>query len=102
MSKKQFLNEYNNLLAQGIHEIYAKIILAEKYKDIIDVDEIVGYLAEENDELAEAIATGGFVPLHLSENNISINSIDEKEESCKAETETETETEANSKCETKH
>ena len=105
MSKIQFQNEYNNLINSGIHEVYAKIILADKYKDIIDTNELVNYLAEENENVYHAIIEGGFQPFHL--NNISVNSIDNGEtektednqtEDCKTETETKTD----SKCETEH
>lgn len=104
MSKYQFQTEYNNLLNQGINEIYAKIILADKYKDIIDAKEIIESLAEENNEIYNAIIEGGFTPLHLSENNISPIIIQDapKEESCKTEESCETETETVSNCETEH
>ena len=101
----QFQNEYNNLIQSGIHEVYAKIILADKYKDIIDTHELIESLAEENESIYEAIIEGGFQPFHL--NNIYVNIIDNGEtektednqtKDCKTETETKTE----SKCETEH
>jgi len=104
MSKYQFQTEYNNLLNQGINEIYAKIILADKYKDIIDAKEIIEHLAEENNEIYNAILEGGFVPLHLTENNISpiIIQYATKEESSKTEESIKAETETESECETEH
>ena len=103
MSKTQFQTEYNNLINQGIHEIYAKIILADKYKDIIDANEIIEHLAEENDEIYNAIIEGEVTPLHLSENNISDISIqDGKKESSEAKESCEAEAETVSNCETEH
>ena len=99
MSKSKFLNEYNNLLNQGISEIYAKLILAEKYKDIIDPDEIVEYFREENDNIYNAIVEGGFTPFHLTENNILTHNIDNgKEDKDETEVKTETTTESTTKC----
>jgi hypothetical protein len=97
-SKYLFQQEYRKLMMQGIDEIYVKMILADKFKDEINPDEITEYLAEENNELYNAILEGGFRLFHLSENNISSNSINEKE-SEKSEDHTETETEA--ECETR-
>jgi hypothetical protein len=100
-NKIQFQQEYNKLIMQGIDEIYVKIILADKFKDILNADEIQSYLAEENNELYNALVEGGFTPFHLSENNISGNIITHGEkESEKAEDYTETE--AETECETRN
>ena len=99
MSKSNFLNEYNNLLNQGISEIYAKLILAEKYRDIIDPNEIVEYFREENDNIYHAIVEGGFTPFHLTENNILTLNIDNgKEDKDETEVKTETTTESTAEC----
>jgi hypothetical protein len=99
MSKSNFLNEYNNLLNQGISEIYAKLILAEKYKDIIDPNEIIEYFREENDNIHNAIVEGGFIPFHLTENNILGLSIDNgKKDKDENEDKTETTTKSTTEC----
>jgi len=98
-SKYLFQQEYKKLIMQGIDEIYVKIILADKFKDEINPDEITEYLAEENNELYNALIEGGFRPFHLSENNISGNSIEHAKTSEKNEDNPETEAEA--ECETR-
>lgn len=97
MSKSEFKREYKNLLLQGIDEIYVKIILADKYKDVIDSEELKEYLAEENNEIYEALIEGGFKPFHFNEIIISPNTIHEK---ANTENENHTETKAEAECET--
>jgi hypothetical protein len=99
MSKNQFKNEYNALVNQGINEIYVKMILAEKYKEIINIGDIIDELSEENDNLYNAIIEGGFQPFHMTENNISPLNIEDEQEN---EEETDSKTETKTECKTEH